>query len=228
MTAFFGWSGWPFVGIVVAVAAVAVPVVMSLHTRRERKEAEARARADVRNRVSFNSTARAIVSDRFQSAIEVSYLGRPLTRPWVLDITLTNVGTHDITSRHFHDGEPLWLSLRNARVVALLEQHSGSPNWRVLADAEESRIGISPMHLPVGTRLSFTCLIDGESPHLNVGALVDTDFGDAPSTTTSKSREDRSLRKRIERGDLFAIWIFPGACLVTMGIWAVLVWNAGK
>jgi hypothetical protein len=158
MEDFLAWSGWAFVAIPLAVIAIIVGVVT------------ARTWGNRRGRLVYRVDVNPMIHGQAPSGIRITHRGAPLSEPWLATVSLTNTGPRDVTAANFHGGAWARIEL-GARVVVALDAEATGPAVRESGTGVE----IEPFHLPRGSRVAFTCLLDGHPGRPSMTALVDTD-----------------------------------------------------
>ncbi|WP_406362397.1 hypothetical protein [Streptomyces sp. NBC_01579] len=102
--------------------------------------------------------------------LAVTFTGRTLTRPHIVEIELSNVGNKDLEPSHF-SGLPVEIT-SSVPVVALLQEESKPSVQRVLQATERPSglelATITPFHK--GQTLNYVLLVDGTEPKIDLRA----------------------------------------------------------
>ncbi|POH75165.1 hypothetical protein CVS27_00705 [Arthrobacter glacialis] len=112
-------------------------------------------------------------TSRAKGALEVSYGGTPVVDPYILQITLKNIGSADISSSHFDAMRNLEIVLPNGYLTVV---DINSVDVEPDIDQIANRIRIKPVLLRRGARVSLDVLVDG-NPEVQLDSpLQNTDI----------------------------------------------------
>ncbi|MCX4455739.1 hypothetical protein OOK58_27575 [Streptomyces sp. NBC_01728] len=134
----------------------------------------------------------------------VTFTGRTLTRPHIVEIELSNVGNKDLEPAHF-SSLPLDIT-STVPVVALLQGKSKPSVQRVLA-ATEAPGGLelatnTPFHK--GQTLTYVMLVDGPEPKIDLRASVSNTKIERRDPATQGSEADLARRTALWTGTVGA------------------------
>ncbi|MGW3763071.1 hypothetical protein [Streptomyces sp. NPDC005131] len=126
--------------------------------------------------------------------LAITFTGRTLTRPHIVEIELSNVGNKDLEPSHF-SSLPIEIT-SSVPVVALLQKESKPAVQRVLA-ALERPSGLelatsTPFHK--GQTLNYVLLVDGPDPTIDLRASVSNTKIERRAPATQGSEADLAQR----------------------------------
>ncbi|MEU7636549.1 hypothetical protein AB0C11_10710 [Streptomyces sp. NPDC039016] len=156
----------------------------------------------------------------YRKAREVDHLEIDGWKGRLVDIEVTNSGSRDITSSHFHDDKAIELRLLGGSILRLKGAVTDRGRRVPSAAIERGALVIKPSLIAKGQTVTYSALIDGPGGPLECDTslidakpprkLPDGDVEPLPHELTgAKSREiDRQYRQR------FPVW----ATLVTIAV----------
>ncbi|MFF2842517.1 hypothetical protein [Paenarthrobacter sp. NPDC057981] len=104
--------------------------------------------------------------------LEVSYEGTPVQDPYLVKVTIKNLGPSDISTRHFDSGQMLKVMFPAGYVSTMDTDVAATPTIRLGPDF----LGIPPLLLKRGAAINLDVLVDGPTtPNLD-SPIVDTDI----------------------------------------------------
>ncbi|MET4059413.1 hypothetical protein ABIB35_000944 [Arthrobacter sp. UYP6] len=127
---------------------------------------------------------------RAKGALEVAYEGTPVRDPYMLQITVKNIGPVDITSSDFDDSRALDIILPRGYLTVVDITQAG-----VSARVSESpdRISIEPVLLRRGTLISFDVLVDGKPDVQLNSPLINTELNNTDAAARTLAVLDQGL-----------------------------------
>lgn len=103
--------------------------------------------------------------------LEVSYEGQRLKDPYILKITLKNMGPTDITTAHFDNARPLQIKFPDGYVATI----DGDMGAAEAVELGSDYLGVHPVLLKRGEPIFLDVLVDGPTiPYVN-SSIIDTD-----------------------------------------------------
>ena len=127
---------------------------------------------------------------RAKGALEVSYGGTPVGDPYMLQITVKNIGPVDITSSDFDAARPLDIFLPAGYLTVVDITQMGVS---ATVDQSPGCISIEPVLLRRGAVISFDVLVDGK-PNVQLDSpLINTELNNTDATARTLAVLDQGL-----------------------------------
>ncbi len=142
-----------------------------------------------RRKVRWAAEVKPLLHGVGHGALAVSHGGTTLSRPHVLELTLTNVGNRDLEAAHFSN-QPIEFT-SSATFIDVLSQVSSPSSQRIIpATISGTKLELTPGTLHRHQSITYTALVDGASPTIDaVASLSNGDFQRRRGSDASQSTD---------------------------------------
>lgn len=104
--------------------------------------------------------------------LKVSFEDMPVQDPYILKITLKNIGASDIATAHFDEGRPLRVEFPDG-YVSILDRDMGAVET---VEQGQNFLDIQPILLKRGELITLDVLVNGPTTPQLVSKIIDTDI----------------------------------------------------
>lgn len=175
-------SEWlTFWGIVVAVIIGVLAMVITVRVSRRR-----------RGKLLVAHTSTILLTEGVSSSfLKVTYRDIPVQNPHLVTLLVKNIGPDDITSEHFHGGEPLVVSVKGTWYGIIETESTKGTKFSVLTDPigdKNATVRFPPAHLPKGGEWRLKFIVSGPAIPEISGSLVNVDIVQGETTSSAVLR----------------------------------------
>lgn len=123
--------------------------------------------------------------------LEVTFRDITVPDPHLITIFIKNIGPYDLTSEHFHEKEPLKITVQGTWYGVVEQGRSTGGKLKICTEgigADNAVVRFLPDHIPKGEELVVKFIVSGPSSPVVTGALVNVDIIEGETTSSAVLR----------------------------------------